>query len=59
MRLKAAAKTAGIGFIDFTDIALAENQAAGTMFAALGLFIDHAHSSRYGTAKLVARLRGE
>ncbi len=59
LRLEAAAETAGIGFIDYTDIALAENQAAGTMFAALALFVDHAHYSRYGTAKLVARLRGE
>jgi hypothetical protein len=58
-RLEAAVAAAGYRFIDYTDIALAENRAAGSMFAALALFVDHAHYSRAGTNRLVALLEAD
>ena len=56
-RLENEVKAAGFRFIDFADIALEENRKAGTMFAAFALFVDAAHYSRLGTARLVERLR--
>ena len=56
-QLASEVSDAGFRFIDFTDIALEENREKGTMFAAFGLFVDHAHHSRLGTRKLVKRLQ--
>jgi hypothetical protein len=58
-RIAEAAAAAGFRYLDYGEIALEENRRAGTMFAAFALFVDAAHYSRYGTSRLVERLRAE
>lgn len=55
-RLRAAVLAAGFEWIDCSEIALEANREAGTQFAALALFVDHAHYSREGIRRLVDRL---
>jgi hypothetical protein len=55
-RLRQAVAAAGFTWIDCGDIALEANREAGTQFAALALFVDHAHYSREGIRRLVDRL---
>jgi len=58
-RLAEAAKSAGFGYLDYSEIALEESREAGTLFAAYALFVDHTHYSRYGTRRLADRLTAE
>jgi hypothetical protein len=55
--LAALVKEAGFNYIDISDLALAEAERAKTQFAALSLFVDVAHLSPYGIARLVEKLR--
>ena len=55
-RLFRAVASAGFEWIDFVDIATSEQQRTGTQFAALGLYVDHAHFSRLGVERLVDRI---
>jgi hypothetical protein len=52
-RLLRAAREAGFGIIDYVEIAKAEEEAVGSQFASLALFVDHAHLSRVGTQRLL------
>ena len=52
-RLLALAGEAGFRHLDYATIALAEQKATGSQYAALALFIDHAHLSREGIRRLV------
>jgi hypothetical protein len=54
-RLLSAAREAGFGVIDYVDIAKAEEQAVGSQFAPLALFVDHAHLSPVGIQRLLPR----
>jgi hypothetical protein len=56
-RLFRLAREAQFGVVDMADIALREIDELGTPFAALSLFMDHAHWSPVGTTKMAARLR--
>lgn len=50
--LREAATTAGFRHVDIADVALEEADRRGTQFAALALFVDHAHLSPYGAGRL-------
>jgi len=52
-----AARDAGFPTVDYVDITTAAQQAQGTQFAALGLYLDHAHPSVAGVDRLVAAYR--
>jgi hypothetical protein len=54
-RLLRAARDAGFGVIDYVDVAKAEEEAVGSQFASLALFVDHAHLSRVGIQRLLPR----
>ena len=47
---------AGFDFVDMADLALHEIDVMGTQFAALTLFVDHAHWSPIGTMKMAEHL---
>jgi len=49
-----AAHDAGLPTVDYVDITTAAQQAQGTQFAALGLYLDQAHPSPTGVGQLVA-----
>ena len=51
-RLIQLTKNAGFDFFDMTELALREIDITGTAFAALSLYVDHAHWSPTGTAKM-------
>lgn len=55
-RLRSEAEAAGFTYLSIADVALAEAQRRGTDFAALALFVDHAHLSDYGVSLLVEAL---
>jgi len=52
-----AAHDAGFPTVDYIDITTAAQQAQGTQFAALALYLDHAHPSPVGVERLVAAYR--
>lgn len=51
-RLVALVQDAGFAWVDFGELALAEADARGTPFAALGLYIDVVHHSPLGVERL-------
>ena len=55
--LKKQTLAAGFEYISIADIAIEEAKARQTDFAALALFVDHAHLSNYGVSKLVEKLQ--
>ena len=55
-RLVALVKEAGFTWVDFGELALAEADARGTPFAALGLYIDVVHHSPLGVERLADAL---
>lgn len=55
-RLAAAAQLAGFAWLDVVEIAQAEAEAAGTQFAPLALYVDHAHYSPLGLRRIAERL---
>lgn len=55
-RLAELAREAGFDFVDMADLALREIALMGTEFAALTLFVDHAHWSPMGTLKMAEHL---
>ena len=54
-RLLSAARAAGFRILDYVEVAKAEEQAIGSQFASLALFVDHAHLSRLGIERLLPR----
>jgi hypothetical protein len=52
-RLLELARQAGFRVIDFTEIADQEQASAGSLFAPLALYVDHAHYSRLGIDRLL------
>ena len=50
------AQKANFRVLDYTDVTDAERARHGSQFAAFALFVDHAHLSRLGNARLVERL---
>ena len=55
-RLMALIQDAGFTWVDFGELALAEADARGTPFAALGLYIDVVHHSPLGVDRLADAL---
>jgi hypothetical protein len=55
-RLLELAARAGFSVIDFTDVANQEQEAAGSLFAPLALYVDHTHYSELGVERLLPRL---
>jgi hypothetical protein len=55
-RLMALVHDAGFAWVDFGELALAEADARGTPFAALGLYIDVVHHSPLGVERLADAL---
>lgn len=55
-RLLELAAEAGFSIVDFTEIADQEQANAGSLFAPLALYVDHAHYSRLGIERLRSRL---
>ena len=55
--LKNLTLSAGFNYLSIADVAAKETKARHTDFAAFALFVDHAHLSPYGVAKLVEQLR--
>jgi hypothetical protein len=55
-RLLALVRDAGFAWVDFGELALAEADARGTPFAALGLYIDVVHNSPLGVVRLADAL---
>ena len=56
-RLAGLVQESGFGWVDFTDIALAEAVANHTRFAALALYLDVVHLSPLGATRLADRVR--
>ena len=54
--LLAEARKAKFRVLDYTEVTDAERAAHGSQFAAFALFVDHAHLSALGNARLVERL---
>lgn len=55
-RLLALVRDAGFAWVDFGELALAEADARGTPFAALGLYVDVVHHSPLGVERLADAL---
>jgi hypothetical protein len=55
-RLLELARESGFAVIDFTEVADREQQASGSLFAPLALYVDHTHYSRLGIDRLLPLL---
>jgi hypothetical protein len=58
-QLEDLSKEAGFRYVDITDLAMAEIEAAGTQFAALALFNDRLHWSPLGSERMAEFLSGK
>jgi len=56
-RLAGLVRASGFGWVDFTDLALADAIAGHTRFAALALYLDVVHLSPLGTTRLADAVR--